>query len=58
MTQAKIREQILEIVRGELAWADPMSKVCLDQHERHPKSFHLVQLFNQPKKYWMTLFLA
>ena len=32
MTQAKIREDILSIVRGNLAWADPMSKVCLDQH--------------------------
>ncbi len=41
MTQSKIREEILNIVRGELAWADPMSKVCLDHHERHPKKFPL-----------------
>jgi len=39
MTQAKIREIILDIVRGELAWADPTSKVCLDQRERHPDKF-------------------
>ena len=41
MTQSKIREEILNIVRGELAWADPASKVCLDQHERHPEKFPL-----------------
>ena len=39
MTQAKIRETILDIVRGNLAWSDPMSTVCLDQHERHPEKF-------------------
>ena len=41
MTQAKIRETILDIVRGEMAYADPMSKVCLDRHEQHPKKFPL-----------------
>jgi hypothetical protein len=39
MTQAKIREEILELVHSNLAWADPMSKVCLLQHERHPDKF-------------------
>jgi hypothetical protein len=41
MTQAKIRETILDIVRGEIAYADPMSKVCLDQNELHPEKFPL-----------------
>jgi len=41
MIQSKIREEILHIVRAELAWADPASKVCLDQHERHPEKFPL-----------------
>lgn len=41
MTQAKIRETILDIVRGEMAYADPMSKVCLDRHEQHPDKFPL-----------------
>jgi len=41
MTQAKIREEILQIVRGELAYADPMSKVCLDRHDQHPEKFPL-----------------
>ena len=41
MTQAKIRENILDIVRGEIAYSDPMSKICLDQHERHPEKFPL-----------------
>lgn len=50
MTQAKIREQILEIVRGELAWADPMSKVCLDQHDRHPKKFPLGSTFQSAEE--------
>ena len=45
MTQAKIREDILDIVRGNLAWADPMSKVCLDQHELHPKKFPIGSTF-------------
>ena len=38
MTQAKIREDILSIVRGNLAWADPMSKV-LRSTQLHPKKF-------------------
>ena len=41
MTQAKIRENILSIVRGELAYCDPMSKVCLDRHEKYPEKFPL-----------------
>ena len=39
MKQSKIREDILSIVRGNLAWADAMSKVCLDQHKLHPEKF-------------------
>ena len=39
MTQSKIREEILQLVKGNLAWADPMSKVCLDQNQLHPKKF-------------------
>ena len=39
MTQAKIRQTIMDIVRGEMAYADPMSKVCLEQNERHPEKF-------------------
>tara|TARA_A200000159_G_scaffold161894_1_gene184669 strand:- start:3285 stop:3518 length:234 start_codon:yes stop_codon:yes gene_type:complete len=50
MTQAKIREQILQIVRGELAWADPMSKVCLDQHELHPKKFPIGSTFQSAEE--------
>jgi hypothetical protein len=50
MTQAKIRENILSIVRGELAYADPMSKVCLDQHERHPKKFPLGSSFQSAEE--------
>ena len=50
MTQAKIREQILQIVRGELAWADPMSKVCLDRHELHPKKFPIGSTFQSAEE--------
>lgn len=32
-------ETIMDIVRGNLAWSDPMSTVCLDQCERHPDKF-------------------
>ena len=42
MTDAEL---VLNIVRGNLAWADPMSKVCLDQHERHPEKFPLGSTF-------------
>jgi len=34
-----LSESIMDIVRGNLAWSDPMSTVCLDQHERHPEKF-------------------
>lgn len=50
MTQAKIREEILQIVRGELAWADPMSKVCLDQHELHPEKFPIGSTFQSAEE--------
>jgi hypothetical protein len=39
MKQSKIREDIRSIVRGNLEWADPMSRVCLDQHNLHPEKF-------------------
>lgn len=50
MTQAKIREDILSIVRGNLAWADPMSKVCLDQNELHPKKFPIGSTFQSAEE--------
>jgi hypothetical protein len=34
-----LSESIMDIVRGNLAWSDPMSTVCLDQQERHPEKF-------------------
>ena len=42
MTQAEL---VINIVRGNLAWADPMSTVCLDQHERNPEKFPLGSTF-------------
>lgn len=50
MTQAKIRETILDIVIGEMAYADPMSKVCLEQHERHPEKFPLGSTFQSAEE--------
>ena len=50
MTQAKIRENILDIVRGEMAYADPMSKVCLEQNERHPEKFPLGSTFQSAEE--------
>tara|TARA_B100001939_G_C16740496_1_gene529533 strand:- start:499 stop:732 length:234 start_codon:yes stop_codon:yes gene_type:complete len=58
MTQAKIREQILQIVRGELAWADPMSKVCLEQHERHPEKFPLGSTFQSAEEVLEDIILS
>ena len=43
-------ETILDIVRGELAWADPMSKVCLEQNERHPEKFPLGSTFQSAEE--------
>lgn len=39
MKQEKIVETIKQLVNGNLAWCDPDSKVCQQQHERHPVSF-------------------
>jgi len=50
MTQAKIREEILELVHSNLAWADPMSKVCLLQHERHPDKFPIGSTFESAEE--------
>jgi hypothetical protein len=32
------------------AWADPMSKVCLDQHELHPKKFPIGSTFQSAEE--------
>jgi len=58
MTQAKIRENILSIVRGELAYADPMSKVCLEQHERHPERFPLGSSFQSAEEVLEDIILS
>ena len=50
MTQSKIREDILNIVQGNLAWADPMSTVCLDQHERNPEKFPIGSTFQSAEE--------
>lgn len=42
MTEAEL---VINIVKGNLAWADPMSTVCLDQHERHPDKFPIGSTF-------------
>jgi|TARA_R110002167_G_C12298113_1_gene616843 hypothetical protein len=50
MTQEKIRQTIMDIVRGEIAYADPMSKVCLEQNERHPEKFPLGSTFQSAEE--------
>ena len=50
MTQAKIRKTIMDIVRGEMAYADPVSKVCLDQHDLHPEKFPLGSTFQSAEE--------
>ena len=50
MTQSIIREEILQLVKGNLAWADPMSKVCLDQHQLHPKKFPIGSTFQSAEE--------
>jgi hypothetical protein len=50
MTQSQIREMIMQLTKGNLAWADPMSKVCLDQHELHPKKFPLGSTFQSAEE--------
>lgn len=50
MKQSKIREDILSIVRGNLALADPMSKVCLDQHELDPEKFPIGSTFQSAEE--------
>ena len=58
MTQAKIRENILNIVRGEMAYADPMSKVCLEQNERHPEKFPLGSTFQSAEEVLEDIILS
>lgn len=50
MTQAKIRKTIMDIVRGEMAYADPVSKVCLDRHDLHPEKFPLGSTFQSAEE--------
>ena len=50
MIQSKIRKTIMDIVRGEMAYADPMSKVCLDQHDLHPEKFPLGSTFQSAEE--------
>ena len=50
MTQSKIREEILQLVKGNLVWADPMSKVCLDQNQLHPKKFPIGSTFQSAEE--------
>ena len=33
-----------------MAYADPMSKVCLEQHERHPEKFPLGSTFQSAEE--------
>ncbi len=40
----------MDIVRGEIAYADPMSKVCLEQNERHPEKFPLGSTFQSAEE--------
>lgn len=58
MTQSKIRENILNIVRGEMAYADPMSKVCLEQNERHPEKFPLGSTFQSAEEVLEDIILS
>ena len=50
MTQKQIRDMILGLTKGNLEWADPMSKVCLDQHELHPDKFPLGSTFQSAEE--------
>ena len=50
MIQSKIRKTIMDIVRGEMAYADPVSKVCLDQHDLHPEKFPLGSTFQSAEE--------
>jgi hypothetical protein len=58
MTQAKIRENILNIVQGEMAYADPMSKVCLEQNKRHPEKFPLGSTFQSAEEVLEDIILS
>ena len=40
----------MDIVRGEMAYADPVSKVCLDQHDLHPEKFPLGSTFQSAEE--------
>lgn len=58
MTQEKIRKTIIDIVRGEMAYADPMSKVCLEQNERHPEKFPLGSTFQSAEEVLEDIILS
>lgn len=50
MKQEKIRETIEQLVHGNLVWADPKSKVCLEQNELHPKKFPIGSTFQSSEE--------
>ena len=50
MKQKKILETIEQLVHGNLAWADPKSKVCLEQNELHPKKFPIGSTFQSSEE--------
>jgi hypothetical protein len=58
MTQSKIRKTIMDIVRGEMAYADPVSKVCLDQHDLHPEKFPLGSTFQSAEEVLEDIILS
>ena len=58
MTQEKIRKTIMDIVRGEMAYADPVSKVCLDQHDLHPEKFPLGSTFQSAEEVLEDIILS
>ena len=58
MIQSKIRKTIMDIVRGEMAYADPVSKVCLDQHDLHPEKFPLGSTFQSAEEVLEDIILS
>jgi len=48
----------MDIVRGEMAYADPVSKVCLDQHDLHPEKFPLGSTFQSAEEVLEDIILS
>ena len=48
----------MDIVRGEMAYADPVSKVCLDQHNLHPEKFPLGSTFQSAEEVLEDIILS